>query len=75
VTGSDGYDAVFSYAELDPELGGELVLVAYARDGQPLGPSEGMARTVGGSDKRGSRLVSNVVRIEVRDVDSPPRVS
>jgi hypothetical protein len=31
-----------------------------------------MARMVIGSNKRGGRLVSNVVRIEVRDVDSPP---
>lgn len=73
VTGSDGYDAVYAYAELDPDFGAEMVLVAYAKDGQPLGPAEGMARTVIGSDKRGGRLVSNVVRIEVRDVDSPPR--
>jgi DMSO/TMAO reductase YedYZ molybdopterin-dependent catalytic subunit len=73
VTGSDGYEAVFSYAELDPDFGAEVVLVAYAKDGQPLAPNEGMARTVVGTDKRGGRLVSNVVRIEVRDVDSPPR--
>jgi DMSO/TMAO reductase YedYZ molybdopterin-dependent catalytic subunit len=73
VTGSDAYEAIFSYPELDPELGGEVVLVAYARDGQPLGPRERMAEIVIGTDKRGSRLVSNVVRIEVRDVDSPPR--
>jgi DMSO/TMAO reductase YedYZ molybdopterin-dependent catalytic subunit len=75
VTGSDGYDAVFSYAELDPDFGAEVVLVAYARDGQPLGPTEGMARTVIGTDKRGGRLVSNLTRIEVRDIDSPPRGS
>lgn len=73
ITGSDGYDAIFSLAELDPDFGAEMVLIAYAKDGQPLGPSEGMARAVIGTDKRGGRLVSNVVRIEVRDVDSPPR--
>jgi DMSO/TMAO reductase YedYZ molybdopterin-dependent catalytic subunit len=72
-TGSDGYEAVFSLAELDPEFGAEVVLVAYRRDGQPLGPREGMARIVIGTDKRGGRLVSNLVRIEVRDIDSPPR--
>lgn len=73
MTGSDGYDAVYSYGELDPDFGAEMVLVAYAKDGQPLGPGEGMARTIVDSDKRGGRLVSNLVRIEVRDVDSPPR--
>jgi DMSO/TMAO reductase YedYZ molybdopterin-dependent catalytic subunit len=75
VTGSDGYDAIYSLGELDPEFGGQIVLVAYARDGQPLGPGEGMARSVVDSDKRGGRAVSNLVRIEVRDVDSPPRGS
>jgi len=74
-TGSDGYDAVFSLAELDPELGAEVVLVAYARDGRPLEPGEGMARLVLGTDQRGSRLVSNLARLEVRDVDSPPRAA
>jgi DMSO/TMAO reductase YedYZ molybdopterin-dependent catalytic subunit len=72
-TVSDGYDAMFSLADLDPEFGAELVLVAYLRDGEALSPNEGMARTVIASDKRGGRLVSNVVRIEVRDVDSAPQ--
>ena len=48
-------------------------MIAYVKDGQPLPQNEGMARVVIGTDKRGGRLVSNVVRIEVRDVDSPPR--
>ncbi len=73
VTGSDSYDAIFSLAELDPDFGAEVVLIAYAKDGQPLPQNEGMARAVIGTDKRGGRLVSNVTRIEVRDVDSPPR--
>jgi hypothetical protein len=33
----------------------------------------GMARAVIGTDKRGGRLVSNVSRIEVCDVDGAPR--
>lgn len=73
VTGSDGYDAIYSLGELDPDFGGQIVMVAYDKDGQPLGPGEGMARSIIDSDKRGGRSVSNVVRIEVRDVDSPPR--
>ena len=46
----------------------------WRRWGRPAAPPErGMTRTIIGTDKRGGRLVSNVVRIEVRDVDSPPR--
>jgi DMSO/TMAO reductase YedYZ molybdopterin-dependent catalytic subunit len=73
VTGADGYDAMFSLGELSPDFGGEFVLVGYAKDGQPLAPNEGMARIVTNADKRGGRLVSNVAKIEVRDVDSAPR--
>ncbi|HZU06143.1 MAG TPA: molybdopterin-dependent oxidoreductase [Chloroflexota bacterium] len=72
-TGSDGYEVVVSLAELDPEFGAAVALVAYQRDGELLGPTEGMARLVIASDKRGGRLVSNLVRLEVRDIDSPPR--
>jgi DMSO/TMAO reductase YedYZ molybdopterin-dependent catalytic subunit len=74
-TGSDGYEQVFSLAEIHPEFGAEVVLIAYMRDGQLLGPSEGMARVVITTDKRGGRLVSNLVRLEVRDIDSPPRTT
>jgi DMSO/TMAO reductase YedYZ molybdopterin-dependent catalytic subunit len=74
-TGSDNYETVFALAEIHPEFGAELVLIAYLRDGQPLGPSEGMARVVITTDKRGGRLVSNLVRLEVRDIDSPPRTA
>lgn len=73
VTGNDGYDAIYSMGELDPDFGGEIVMIAYAKDGAPLGPGESMARSVVDADKRGGRAVSNLVRIEVRDVDSPPR--
>jgi DMSO/TMAO reductase YedYZ molybdopterin-dependent catalytic subunit len=75
VTGSDGYDAIYSMGELDPDFGGQIVMIAYAKDGQPLGPGEGMARSVVDSDKRGGRAVSNLVKIEVRDVDSGPRTA
>jgi hypothetical protein len=38
VTGSDGYETVFSAGEIDLEFGGHQIMVAYAKDGQPLGP-------------------------------------
>jgi DMSO/TMAO reductase YedYZ molybdopterin-dependent catalytic subunit len=69
VTGSDGYQVALALAEIIPDFGGELVLVAYQRDGRPLGPDEGMARLVVPNDKRGGRYVSNIIRIEVRDPD------
>ena len=67
ITGSDGYQAVLSLAEVLPDYGGEPVLVAYQRDGQPLGADRGMAQLVIPRDKRGGRYVDRIVRIEVRD--------
>src|SRR5262245_1216985 len=75
MTATDGYEAITSVGEIDPDFGGEIVMIAYDKDGQPLGPGEGMARSVVDSDKRGGRAVSNLVRIEVRDADSPPRTA
>jgi DMSO/TMAO reductase YedYZ molybdopterin-dependent catalytic subunit len=63
VTGRDGYVAVLALAEIDPELQGKPVLLAYRRDGQPI-PSE--LRLVVPGDHRGGRSVRDVVRIEIR---------
>jgi len=69
VTGSDGYQVTVALAEISPDFGGEVMLVAYQRDDRPLGPDEGMARLVVPHDKRGGRYVNNIVLIEVRDPD------
>jgi len=67
VTGSDGYQVVLALGEILPDFGGQPVLVAYQRDGKPLGSEEGMARLVVPNDKSGGRFVDHIVRIEVRD--------
>jgi molybdate transport system substrate-binding protein len=67
VTAADGYQVAFGWGELDPEFGAAPILLAYARDGQPLGDKQGMARLVVPGDERGGRSVSMVTRIELRD--------
>jgi DMSO/TMAO reductase YedYZ molybdopterin-dependent catalytic subunit len=76
-TGSDGYRAVFSMGELDPRFGGEPVLVAYDDALGQLGPggSDGFARMVVPGDTAGGRYVSNLVRLEVVDIDLGPAAS
>jgi hypothetical protein len=66
VTGSDGYETVFSAGEIDPEFGGHQILVAYEKDGQPLGPDR-FPQIVAAGDKRFGRFVYKIVKIEVRD--------
>lgn len=65
VTGSDGYQAVFSIGELAPQFGGEQVMVAYAVNGEPLNQSTGFAEIIAPGDKAGGRAVNTIVRIEV----------
>ena len=66
VTGTDGYRVVLSAGELDPEFGGELAIVAFARDGQLLGANGGFARLIVPGDKGGGRKVASITEIEVR---------
>ena len=66
VTAADHYQAVFALAELDPSMARTPVLLADARDGQPLA-ADGPLRLVVPGDKRAARWVRGVVAIEVVD--------
>jgi hypothetical protein len=70
VTGSDGYEAIFGAGEIDPEFGGDQIIIAYTENGQSLG-QDGFAKIIAPGDKAGGRFVSNIVKIEVRDVGLP----
>ena len=72
ITGSDCYETVYAMGELAPQLGGtHQVIVAFKRDDQLLGDTEGMARIINPGDKAGARRVFNIVRIRVLDVQPP----
>ncbi len=51
-TASDGYKAVFSWAELFNSSIGDGVLIVYERDGAPLGDDEGRIALVSLKDTR-----------------------
>lgn len=65
VQGSDGYYAVVSQGELDPEFGGQQAILAYSQDGKD---TNGIRLILPG-DKGGGRNVMNVVRIVVRKAE------
>jgi hypothetical protein len=68
ITGSDCYEALYAMGELMPTLGGtHQVIVAFMRDQELLGETEGMARIVNSGDKAGARRVFNIVHIRVLD--------
>jgi hypothetical protein len=67
-TGSDGYQAVFSLAEVDPAFHPGEILAADTMNGAPLDAKTGPFRLVVSEDKRPARSVRNMVSIELRSV-------
>jgi DMSO/TMAO reductase YedYZ molybdopterin-dependent catalytic subunit len=61
----DGYQVVFSLAELDPEFTPNDIIVADTIDGKPLFDYQGPFRIVAPHDKRGARSIRMLQRIEV----------
>jgi DMSO/TMAO reductase YedYZ molybdopterin-dependent catalytic subunit len=68
-TATDGYQAVFSWAELFLSPIGDGAMVIFERDGTPLPPSEGPLAIVSLRDTQpGPRHVKWLERIEIRGV-------
>lgn len=69
-TATDGYRAIFSWAEITNTAVGDGVLVVFERDGQPLDEREGTIALMSTKDRQpGPRHVRNLARIEVRPVN------
>ena len=67
VSARDGYAVVFSIAELDAGFTDEIVLIADVRDGQRLVSEAGPLQIVVPHDKRATRGIRQVTKIEVRE--------
>ncbi len=65
VVGSDNYQATVALAEILPTFGHEQVLLAYAKNGQPLSNSEGAIELIVPGDRLAGRDVKHVVRLVV----------
>jgi len=65
ITATDGYEAVFALAELDPADAQARVLVADTRDGRSLMEDEGPLRLVASGDRFPVRWLKHVARITV----------
>jgi DMSO/TMAO reductase YedYZ molybdopterin-dependent catalytic subunit len=60
----DGYQVVFTLAEIDPQFANQLILLADKRNGAPLPENQGPLRLEVGSDKVGARSVRMLESIE-----------
>ena len=67
-TASDGYQVVFTLAELDENFGNVEVLVADQQDGKPIDAADGPIRLVVPADKRGARWMRNLTRLEILEL-------
>lgn len=66
----DGFTAIFSSAELLPDIGATRALVAWQKNGAPLPPDEAPLRLLVTTDRKGSRSVRQLVGLHV----DPPRI-
>ncbi len=71
VTSKDGFQAVFSCAELAEDMGPTRALLVWKMDGKPVPPEQGPLRLLVLTDKEPSRSAWSVEKIEV--VDPRPR--
>ena len=62
--GTDGYEAVYSLAEINPDLRDATVLIADAMDGKPLA-GNGPFQLVANGEKRPARWVRNLKSVRV----------
>jgi len=66
VTGSDGYGAAFSLAEVDPSFHSGEIIVADTLNGKPLDAKSGPFKIVVTEDKRPARWVRNLTTIVLK---------
>lgn len=63
----DGYRVLFSLPEVDPEFSDRRVLLAYAKNGQPLEANDGPLRLVVPADKRPARWIRMLTKLYILD--------
>jgi hypothetical protein len=68
VEAADGYRVVFALPEVDPAFTDKQIVLAFLRDGRPLGEKEGPYRLVIPDEKRMARWVREVTTLKIVDV-------
>ncbi len=68
---ADGFEAVFSCAELFESMGATRAMIVWKVDGKPLGADRGPLRLIALTDKEPSRSIYGLRKLEVLDLRSP----
>jgi DMSO/TMAO reductase YedYZ molybdopterin-dependent catalytic subunit len=69
---TDGYQVLFSLAELDPAFSNSRIIVADTIDGKPLSAYQGPLRIVSPSDTRPARSIRMLQRLQVVRLKTEP---
>ncbi|MBP6546939.1 MAG: hypothetical protein KA220_09510 [Phenylobacterium sp.] len=73
MTGKDGFQAVYSLAELDKDFHDDVVILADHVDGKPLPEKEAPWRLASSGDRKIWRSVFGLARIEAHMADAPAK--
>lgn len=65
IKAADGYEVIYSLAEIDPEFASQVIILAIEKDGQPLPAGEGPFRIITPNDKKPARWIREVRSIKV----------
>jgi hypothetical protein len=65
-TGADGYQVVFSLAEIDPAFHSGEIIVADEMNSKPLDAKSGPFKLVASEGKRPARWVRNIISLELK---------
>ena len=68
-TGADGYKALLSLAEVEPDFHPGEVMVADTMDGKPMSAAQGPLKLVVSEDRRPARCVRELVKLELRTAE------
>lgn len=66
VRSSDGYERVFSLAELDPSFTNRVIILADSKDGKPLADGVGPFRLVVPDENKPARSALEVTHLIIR---------
>ena len=72
---SDGYQVVYSIAEIDPAMNDNRIILADTMNGKPLGEHDGPFKIVAPGKKRPARWVRMVNALRVENAVSPSESS
>jgi len=61
----DGYEVMFSLAEIDPEVSNQLIILADSMDGEELPSNDGAVRVIVPNDKKPARCIKQVTAIKI----------